>query len=360
VIAGERRRHAVQALIWSLYFAVSLLSVGVYVPLVSGVVAILVLVALGVWAASEALRALVLRRGWLDHPRVLIAAALLLPPLLALVVQAFVGVGSWLLIVAGWVQMPAGAKPPSWAERLGYAINTAIMLWLWTGCWIAWRYARRWREGEIARWKAEAARRALELEVLRGQLNPHFLFNALNNLRALIAEDPAKAREAVGQLAGALRQTLVASRRERVPLAEELALVRNTLALEQLHYEERLRVRWSVADGLDAVEVPPMVLQLLVENAIKHGIADTPGGGEIGIEIGPDGADASRLRLAVGNPGRWGGDAAASGTGIGLVNLRERLARVGGPGAECRVAQHDGRVEVALLLPRAAVAEVAA
>jgi hypothetical protein len=359
------RRHAIQALIWGLYLAISLLGVRAYTPLTSGVLAIFVLVAAGCWAASEALRAALLRSGWLDHPRRLLVALLLLPVGLALAVQVGVGAGSWLLIAAGWVRMPPDAQPPGWLARLGYTVNTAIVLWLWAGAWVAWRYARRWREGEIARWKAEAARRALELEVLRGQLNPHFIFNALNNLRALISEDPTRAREAVGQLAGTLRQTLLASRRDRVPLAEELALVRDYLALEALHYEDRLHVRWDIAPGHEAAAVPPMLLQLLVENAIKHGIAARPGGGEIGIAVQPAeraSADAPRrLSISVCNPGRWiDGGAPSAGTGIGLANLRERLLRVGGAGAECRVESGDDRVAVTLLLPLAAATEPAA
>ncbi|MFX8122133.1 histidine kinase, partial [Acinetobacter baumannii] len=92
-------------------------------------------------------------------------------------------------------------------------------------------------QGEIAKWQAEAAARELELQVLRAQINPHFLFNALNNLRALINEDPARAREMLSRLSNTLRHTLQHSAKERVPLADELAVVRDYIALEQLHHE---------------------------------------------------------------------------------------------------------------------------
>jgi LytS/YehU family sensor histidine kinase len=225
-----------------------------------------------------------------------------------------------------------------------------IILWLWIGAWGSSRYFARWRQGEIEKWQSEATQRSLELEVLRAQVNPHFIFNALNNLRALISEDPGRARDMVTRLSNTLRHTLHHSASERVPLVDELALVRDYVALEQLHYEERLHVHWRVAPDAESAHVPPMVLQLLVENAIKHGIACTPVGGEIEIDIARDGG---RLTVAVSNPGRW---APGPQAGIGLAHLRERLGRAGGPGAECRIAEEDGRVQVRLTLAATTVA----
>lgn len=180
--------------------------------------------------------------------------------------------------------------------------------------------------------------------MLRAQINPHFLFNALNNLRALVNEDPARAREMLTRLSNTLRHTLQHSARERVPLADELAVVRDYVALEQLHHEERLRVDWQVDPAAMAASVPPMLLQLLVENAIKHGIARTPGGGVVDVRIARDG---EKLSLAVGNPGQWKPGSSDS-TGLGLAHLRERLARAGGEGAGCRVDAANGRVQVSV------------
>jgi LytS/YehU family sensor histidine kinase len=180
--------------------------------------------------------------------------------------------------------------------------------------------------------------------MLRAQLSPHFIFNALNNLRALINEDQARARDMITLLSNMLRQTLYQTRRDRVSLAEELALVRDYLELEQLHYEDRLRVRWQVAAGVGEAQLPPMLLQLLVENAIKHGIACTPGGGEVSIAIT---REQDRLQIAVRNPGRW---SPGEQGGIGLANLRQRLARASGPGSECRVVEAEGHVCVSLTL----------
>jgi signal transduction histidine kinase len=340
------KRALGQAVLWGLYCAFSLMWVHVYdVPFTSGIVAIMLSVSGGLWLATEGLRALALRRRWLDlAPWALVVRILVWPPLAAVATQlAVYGLVS-LLIALHAVTMPPPDRHQGWGAFAGYTINTAIMLWLWLGAWGAARYLARWREGEIERWRAEAARRALELDVLRAQVNPHFLFNALNNLRALISEDPARARDMVTRLSNILRHTLQHSARELVPLVDELALVRDYVALEQLHYEERLRVDWRIAPGAEAAQVPPMALQLLVENAIKHGIARAPAGGTVDVEIV---RDAGRLRVSVGNPGRWEPGPRA---GIGLAHLRERLARAGGPGAECHVSEDAGRVRVSLVL----------
>lgn len=347
------RRSMVQALLWSGYGALSLAFAAAYTPLSSGLVLIMVLVSLALWAASEGLRTMCLRGGWLEKPPgALLTRMLLWPPLFALAVQCFVFVSVSTVLRLHLVTLVADPRQ-GWGTFFGYVMNTSIMLWLWLGAWGSVQYLQRWRDVEVSKWKAEAAKNALELEVLRAQVNPHFIFNALNNLRALINEDPARAREMVTRLSNTLRHTLYHSSRERVPLGEELAIVRDYLALEQLHYEERLRVRWSLAPGIEAAEVPPMVLQLLVENAIKHGIARTAGGGELDIEIGRDG---ERLRIAVSNPGRWAPaerDATQREGGIGMTQLRERLRRAGGPGAGCEVQEAGGRVQVTVHLEAA-------
>lgn len=336
------RRHAVQAVVWGLYLALSAVVTSAWGPLVSGSWLILAVLTAGLWAGSEALRAQALRGRWLDQPpAALLLRGALAPLLVAVLIQVLIGLVLALALRAGWVVLPASLPAPSLSMRLGYVFNTAVMLWLWLGAWAGWQYLRRWRQGEIERWQTEAARRALELEVLRAQVNPHFLFNALNNLRALINEDPARARNMVTHLSNTLRHTLDHSAHEQVALAQELAVLRDYLALEQLHHEDRLHVQLAVEPGLDGARVPPMVLQLLVENAIKHGVARQPAGGEVTVAIGRQG---ERLRIAVGNPGRW---APAAG-GLGLQHLRDRLARAGGPGARCDVSEAAGRVQVTL------------
>lgn len=340
---NTRKRAAIQALLWGGYAAVSLAMVAAFQGLTGSLVAVMGLVAGGLWLTSEALRALALRGRWLDlSPAALLPRLLLVPPLLALLLQIAIYGINVAGLALGLLSFPRGV-PHGWGVLLGYTMNTSIMLWLWLAVWFGFSWLQRWRLGEIAKWQAEAEARALELQVLRAQINPHFLFNALNNLRALINEDPARAREMLSRLSNTLRHTLQHSAKERVPLADELAVVRDYVALEQLHHEERLRVDWQVDPATADASVPPMLLQLLVENAIKHGIARTAGGGTVDITVTRRG---DRLLIQVGNPGQWKPGSSTDSTGLGLANLRERLARAGGEGAGCHIDTADGRVNV--------------
>jgi signal transduction histidine kinase len=345
---STRRRTVVQGVLWSAYLGISLVMIANFGPLSGSMVFVMVCVAAGLWVLSEALRALALRQAWLDLPPPrLLLRLLLVPPLFAVALQILVFFVNRAGVLMGLLEFPPG-MPRSWLVLLVYTFNTSILLWLWMAVWVGLQMIERWRSGEIAKWKAEAAARELELQVLRAQINPHFLFNALNNLRALINEDPIRAREMLSRLSNTLRHTLQHSAKERVPLADELAVVRDYVALEQLHHEERLRVDWQVDPATAGASVPPMLLQLLVENAIKHGIARTPGGGVVDIRIERDGES---LQIAVDNPGHWTPQPDTStSTGLGLVHLRERLKRAGGEGADCRIAAADGRVQVSVKL----------
>ena len=176
---------------------------------------------------------------------------------------------------------------------------------------------------ELARLRAEAERSALERDAPR--LNPHFMFNALNNLRALILEDPERARDMVTRLSRTLRQALAHNRSEQVTLAEELAVVDDYLAIEAVHFEQRLQVRQQIDADATQAQLPAMALQLLVENAIKHGIASRPGGGEVQIRAT---LDNDVLRLRVDNPLPTGSEP-THGHGVGLAYLRAQLGMRG-------------------------------
>jgi hypothetical protein len=319
-------------------------------PASSGMTVVLITVPLALYAASEAIRALALRWHWMDLPGWALGWRVAsLVPVLSVLAQLAAQVPLSLGLMLGWVSFAPGMPEPNLRGFVVYAVNTAILLWLWTGVWLASQYLRRWRDGEVQKWQADARQRQLELELLRAQLNPHFVFNALNNLRALISEDPARAREMVTRLSNTLRHTLSHSQSERVPLEDELAVVRDYIALLQVHHEERLQVQWQVAPDTAGASLPPMVLQLLVENAVKHGIAQTPGGGTVAIAIARTRPEpGAPLRVQVSNPGRWQPGPEA---GIGLANLREQLQRVGGPGATCEIEDRDGSVHVTLTIP---------
>lgn len=202
----------------------------------------------------------------------------------------------------------------------------------------------------------EAERRAFELRLfaqeaelraLRAQLDPHFLFNSLNSISALIAAEPAKARTMCGHLAEFLRQSLRKGALGTIPLREEMSLVESYLAVEQIRFGSRLAVRLEVAPGLGELELPPLLLQPLVENAVRHGIAHRLEGGELRLAASHENG---QLQLTLRN------DCDADrprggGTGLGLANVRGRLAALYGERATVRVAENDSSYEVVLSLP---------
>jgi hypothetical protein len=194
---------------------------------------------------------------------------------------------------------------------------------------------------------AEIEHQAVEarLKLLQAQLEPHFLFNALANLDALIATDPKRARTMLGHLNCYLRATLMATRKDWSTLADEFALLSGYLEVQTIRMGPRLRHEVSLPPALATATVPPMLLQPLIENAIKHGLEPKVDGGEIRVSARKDG---SNVFIEVADTGMGSGDTA--GTGVGLDNVRERLAAVGGKLAYAK--NPSGGVTVTLEVPQ--------
>lgn len=335
----NRRFWWLNAAAWSAFTTLWLVLGATYAGGYSGVVLINLTHGVMLCLASGGLRALALRRGWLQRDAVAIALRMVAASAAAAtLVQAMIAIVLLPALALDWVSLPGGQADYRPGATLMYWINTFVVLVLWAAAWVGGRALRRARDSELARLKVESERQGMELELLRARLNPHFVFNALNNLRALINEDPARARELVTRLSSTLRQALEHNPRERVTLAEELAVVEDYLGVEGVHYEQRLRVRRSIADDALDASLPPMALQLLVENAIKHGIACTPGGGELTIDARLDG---DRLQVQVGNPGHL--RPASARRGVGLAYLRMQLGRMVRPGT-LELHENSGRV----------------
>jgi two-component system LytT family sensor kinase len=203
------------------------------------------------------------------------------------------------------------------------------MILLWSGIYLAVHYVRGLRHAEAEKWRLVLAMRDTELGALRAQLNPHFLFNSLNSLRGLVMEDPTRAREAVTGLAALLRFALISSRARTITLDRELEATRHYLELEALRFEARLRYRIDVDPEALEHPVPPMLVQTLVENAIKHGISKLSDGGAVRIEARKRLHD---LYIRVTNTGVLGHGSGSGG--IGLANSLERLRLIFGDRAQ--------------------------
>jgi hypothetical protein len=189
--------------------------------------------------------------------------------------------------------------------------------------------------------------REAELKALKAQVNPHFLFNSLNSISALTSVDPAKAREMCILLAEFLRMTLGLGEKTSVPLSEELSLLHRYLAIEKVRFGERLQMQEQIQEESKSIQLPPLLLQPLVENAVTHGIANLPDGGMVRLS---GQSHNGRVSLAIENtfdpestPTRKGG--------LGLKNVRDRLEARYGKEANMGVSTEDGKFRVELSFP---------
>ncbi len=238
------------------------------------------------------------------------------------IVGALWGAGVWMLTQV-LMQLPGLSGLPS------KVLSALPLLWVFMALLYlasaAFHYLllaqERAREAERERLQLRMLTQDAELKALRAQINPHFLFNSLNSLSALTSLDPAKARTMCIRLSDFLRLTLGLGERSSVALREELDLLRTYLDIEQVRFGVRLQVRWEVAEDMLEVPLPPLLLQPLVENAIKHGIARIPEGGQLGISASKN---EGELMLVIDNP-RDPEEAQAKGLGLGLRAVRERL-----------------------------------
>jgi sensor histidine kinase YesM len=226
----------------------------------------------------------------------------------------------------------------------------------WTGNFVVWNLLytmalslRRANRFEAETLRLELYAKDIELRALQAQVNPHFFFNSLNSVRALIYEDRDAAARMIDQLASLMRYALQSGHVETVPLAAELAAVQAYLAIEKIRFEERLRVQVDIEPGLERVMIPPMSLQTLVENAVKYGVELSTTGSDIHIRAWR-GTHATLIEIAnagaIRSPGR--------STHLGLANARKRLALAVGSGATLDLAERDGWVRATLRLPAAA------
>jgi len=203
-------------------------------------------------------------------------------------------------------------------------------------------------EKEIAEERTRKLAAEARLRSLESRIHPHFLFNTLNAISSLIAVNPARAEQIVGRLATLLRASLDASNQPLIPLREELAMVESYVDIESARFGDKLRGAVDVPAELLDAQVPPLSVQSLVENAVKHGITPQRGSGEVRVTAS---ADTGNLRIEVQDTGP-GFDLAAIRAGHGLDNLVGRLNALFGEKARLNVLRRDGKSVVEMVLPR--------
>jgi len=223
------------------------------------------------FAISHLFRNFIHRRNWLKVmfgrllPRILLAAFVL--SLIAIPFQ----------ILSSWLFNPTIYNV---ANLIAAFLEGSIFFFFWQVAYFLYHYVNNYNRNL----KLEAMINEFELNKLKSQLNPHFIFNALNSVKALVDEEPEKAKDSIYQLSSILRSSLMMDKKKVIPFNEELGIVENYLELEGTRFEERLRVRYEIHPDSLEYKLPPMMLQTIVENGIKHGISKIKNGGEIGIK----------------------------------------------------------------------------
>ncbi|MFM1931608.1 MAG: LytT sensor histidine kinase [Bacteroidota bacterium] len=227
-----------------------------------------------------------------------------------------------------------------------YMLNFTVLFLVWTVVYFAVHYFENFRKAEIHNLELRATSVEVELNNLRSQLRPHFMFNSLNSIRALIDEDPVRAKEAVTILSSVLRNSLLLGKHALIPLSEEMELVEKYLEMEKIRFEDRLQTEINISPDASAFPVPPLMVQTLVENGVKHGIAVTRGGGRLIIRAA---VRDRNLEIAIANTGTLGED---EGEGTGLQNTQKRLQLIYGNDALFSIEEVDSEVICVLRIPQ--------
>lgn len=233
-------------------------------------------------------------------------------------------------------------------ERISSGIFVyAFFFFLWSVLHFMYNYFEKYNKSL----QLEASIKEIELSNLKSQLNPHFMFNALNSIRALVDENPTKAKEAINQLSSILRNSLVAEKRGLTSFDDELKLVRDYLGLESIRFEERLKTEFDLDPESKDFMVPPLMIQTLVENGIKHGISKLTEGGIVQIKTKVDG---DHLKIHIRNSGKLvvNGHKKETGGGLGLENTKQRLKLIYGDEASFRIlSEKDNFVVTEIVIP---------
>lgn len=232
-------------------------------------------------------------------------------------------------------------------KTLRASFGSFLFLIIWNLIYFTYHYVLKSQQQQLDKVKLQSLVKELELKTIKAHINPHFIFNALNSIRALVDENPVRARQAITELSHLLRSSMLAEKVEMAPFSKELTIVKNYLALEYIRFEDRLNVEYDIDEDTLNQPVPPMMLQTLVENAIKHGISKKMEGGT--IKIISDFKD-NHHELVVKNTGHLNGN--YNPDGFGLSSTKSRLKLLFGEKANFEIRNLEGNmVEAIVTMP---------
>ena len=282
-------------------------------------------------------RNLIIRWGWLEmlSPKLIPRIAL---SILVLSISCFVF--DLLLLLVG-IEV---AEPDILAWVVSQFVGSLFLYFLWSLVYFVYHYLENYK----AALKYQASINEIQLNKLKSQLNPHFIFNGLNSIRALIDENPKKAKIAVTQLSNILRNSLGMNEKKLVNFSEELNTVRDYLELENVRYEERLRTVFDIHPESNRFSVPPLMVQTLVENGIKHGIANLVEGGTLKVTTHVKNGE---MRIEIRNSGHYQNHHRNNGGGYGIANTVQRLKLLYGDKAKFNIFNQDEFVVTEVTIP---------
>ncbi|MBI1838527.1 MAG: histidine kinase [Flavobacteriia bacterium] len=321
---------------WTIYSALLILATYAQNPdelKISLYLKIIILDALAIFL-TNLMRKTYIRLNWLD---------LKLPPLLPRVIISTLTVSVFFtLIYEGicyLIDINNGEyKETSFLNFYLEIFSIMVLVLFWNALYFTYHFFMKSRKQELNNIILEANRNEIELKNLRSQLNPHFLFNSLNSIRALIEIEPNEAKKSITSLSNLLRKSLMYGKQNLISLENEIEMVNNYLELEKIRFEERLKVIWLVDESLYEFMIPPFCIQMLVENAIKHGISELINGGEIQIKIGQTEND---IYMIIENTGLL---KKSKDIGIGIENTKRRLDLQFKGKAQFNIYQEENKV----------------
>ena len=288
-------------------------------------------------------REVIRRAGWLQ-----LSVEKALPKLLIGIVLTCIACSLVRIIAVDSLELMLSRKKIDFIPRLmATTFDNGLLIIPWTLIYYFYHYIENSRKQQLDTLKLEALVKELELKTIKSHINPHFIFNALNSIRALVDENPVRARTAITELSNILRSSMQAEKLETVTFEKELNIVKDYLALEHIRFEDRLQIEYEIDEDTLDQPIPPMMLQTLVENAIKHGISRQVGGGK--VKIVSDFKDNFH-ELMILNTGHLNGT--RNNDGFGLASTKNRLQILFGQRANFDIRETaNNLVEARVLIP---------
>jgi len=231
------------------------------------------------------------------------------------------------------------ANEPSISKTFGNILGNAILFCIWLSFYYAYLFIEKSRNQEIKNLQFTASKNEIELKNLREQINPHFLFNSLNSIKALVEIDKDEAKIAITKLSNLLRKSIQLGRHKLITIKEELEIVESYIDLEKIRFEERIHATITASQNTYTSLIPPLMIQTLAENAIKHGLSKSIDGGVLNIVIKKT---EDKLHISIQNTGNL--DKIGESEGIGIYNTKKRLGILFGKKAKFKIFQNNNLV----------------